>query len=88
MNGIEIKAPNVLPPSGVLGFDVAFVAFGGERHSGPLRLRRRTQSHLSSSNGPKNRVSLMFQHNATSVEALQTCSVLHHFLQPPLLLLF
>lgn len=53
MNGIEIKAPNVLPPSGVLCFDIAFVAFGGERHSGPPRLSQRMQSQSSFSNKPK-----------------------------------
>lgn len=63
------------PPSSVLGFDVAFVAFGNvEALSVPprdSRLSRQMQSYSSSSNKQKeNGVALMFQHNRTGVGAL------------------
>lgn len=56
------------PPSGVLGFDVAFVAFGDEEAlSGPprhSRLSRLMQSYSSSSNTQKkDGVAPMFQHS-------------------------
>lgn len=74
------------PPSGVLGFDVAFVAFGDEEAlSGPprdSRLSRRMQSYSSSSNTHKKKMALHRCFNITQ-PVLEPCRPAQRSLSSP-----
>lgn len=91
MNGIEIKAPNVLPSLWCIGVLMSLLWLLAMRKH--FQVRRAIVvsvdgckvTRLLQTNKKKNGVAPMFQHNTTGVGALQTSSALPLF---PLLPLF
>lgn len=83
---LRLKHQMFFPPSGVLGFDVAFVAFGDEEAlSGPprdSRLSRRMQSYSSSSNTHKKKMALHRCFNITQ-PVLEPCRPAQRSLSSP-----